>query len=37
MLFMEAPALSFNDKQVFLSMKKYEELADRAHALLREC
>ena len=27
-----APALSSSDKQVFLSMKKFEQVADRAHA-----
>ena len=27
-----APALSSGDKSVFLSMKKFEQLADRAHA-----
>lgn len=28
-----APALSSGDNQVFLSMKKFEQVADRAHAL----
>ena len=32
MLFMVEPALSSSDTQVFLSMKKFEQLADRAHA-----
>ena len=27
-----APALSSGDKPVFLSMKKFEQVADRAHA-----
>jgi len=27
-----APALSSGDKSVFLSMKKFEQVADRAHA-----
>ena len=26
------PAVSSSDKQVFLSMKKFEQVADRAHA-----
>ena len=32
MLFMVEPALSSSDTQVFLSMKKFEQVADRAHA-----
>ena len=32
MLFMAEPALSSSDTQVFLSMKKFEQVADRAHA-----
>ena len=31
-LFLAATALSSGDKPVFLSMKKFEQLADRAHA-----
>ena len=31
LLLAAAPALSSSDKQVFLSMKKFEQLADRAH------
>ena len=32
MLFVAAPAHSSSDKQVFLSMQKFEQVADRAHA-----
>ena len=32
MLFMAEPALSSSDTQVFLPMKKFEQVADRAHA-----
>ena len=32
MLFMVEPALSSSDTQVFLPMKKFEQVADRAHA-----
>tara|TARA_B100001939_G_C16710736_1_gene516922 strand:- start:353 stop:586 length:234 start_codon:yes stop_codon:yes gene_type:complete len=32
LLIAAAPALSSGDKQVFLSMKKFEQVADRAHA-----
>lgn len=31
-LFLAAPALSSGDKPVFLPMKKFEQVADRAHA-----
>ena len=31
-LFLATPALSFGDKPVVLSMKKFEQVADRAHA-----
>ena len=33
LLLVAAPALSSSNKQVFLSMKKFEQVADRAHAL----
>ena len=32
LLIAAVPALSSGDKQVFLSMKKFEQVADRAHA-----
>ena len=32
LLIAAAPALPSSDKQVFLSMKKFEQVADRAHA-----
>ncbi len=32
LLIAAAPALSSGDKPVFLSMKKFEQVADRAHA-----
>ena len=33
LLLAAAPALSSSDKQVFLSMKKFEQVSDRAHSL----
>ena len=33
LLLVEAPALSSSNKEVFLSMKKFEQVVDRAHAL----
>ena len=33
MLFMAELSLASSDKQVFLSMQKFEQVADRAHAV----